>query len=91
MMIVQLIAWKEGKNCLLVDPEEIGCLQKLSELNEDAHSVFELYPNSDTKCGSYSFWDNAVMCQSRAAMQQHLKAAIQKIESPAVSPTSPHS
>ncbi|ONK76000.1 uncharacterized protein A4U43_C03F22790 [Asparagus officinalis] len=83
----KLIAWKDGDNNLLVDPDEIECLQKLKALNEDAQSIFDLYPNSDTKCGSYSFWDAAVMCRSRAAIQQDLKMVLGKIENQVVSST----
>lgn len=85
-IVMQLIAWKEGDNSLLVDPEEISCLQQISELNENAHSIFELYPNLDAKGRPSSFWNTAVVCPSRTLIQKDLNVAIQKIES---QPTTP--
>ncbi|KAJ6795131.1 uncharacterized protein M6B38_227230 [Iris pallida] len=82
----KLIAWKEGDNSLLVEPREIGCLHRVSELNDDANSVYELHDSLDTTCGSGSMWKDAVMCPSRAAVQEELKAAIMAIENRATSP-----
>lgn len=66
---------------LLVDPKEIGCLEKVAALNEDANSVHELYPDGSTVCGSTSVWNNLVICPSRALVQQELKTVIEVIES----------
>ncbi|XP_072950872.1 calmodulin calcium-dependent NAD kinase-like [Typha angustifolia] len=80
----KLIGWKDGNNSLLVEPHEIGCLEKVSSLNEEASSIFELYPNGDTTCGLRSIWDDLVMSSSRALIQRELKHAIQDIEAHAL-------
>ncbi|TVU46071.1 hypothetical protein EJB05_05589, partial [Eragrostis curvula] len=49
----QLIAWKDGNSSLLVEPREIDCLDKVSNLNEDATSVHDLYPDGTTTCGQW--------------------------------------
>ncbi|KAJ6838349.1 uncharacterized protein M6B38_321480 [Iris pallida] len=92
----KLIAWKDGDNSLLVEPREIGCLSKVSELNEDADSVYELYDRLETAIGlgsgsgSGSAWKDAEVCPSGAADdQQELKAAVQMIESLRAGQTSP--
>ncbi|XP_078176258.1 calmodulin calcium-dependent NAD kinase-like [Carex rostrata] len=77
----KLIGMKCEGSELLVDPKEIGCLEKVSALNEDANSVHELYPDGSTVCGSTSVWNNLVICPSRALVQQELKAVIEVIES----------
>ncbi|XP_072958503.1 calmodulin calcium-dependent NAD kinase-like [Typha angustifolia] len=81
----KLIAWKDGNSSLLVEPQEINCLEKVSKLNENANSVYELYPQSDTTCGSRSVWNDMVMNPSRMLIQQELKAAIGGIEARAAS------
>ncbi|XP_073004984.1 calmodulin calcium-dependent NAD kinase-like isoform X2 [Typha latifolia] len=80
----KLIGWKDGNSSLLVEPHEIGCLEKVSSLNEEASSISELYPNGDTTCGLRSIWDDLVMSSSRASIQQELKHAIQEIEAHAL-------
>ncbi|KAJ8470190.1 hypothetical protein OPV22_024533 [Ensete ventricosum] len=77
----KLIGWKDGSSSLLVDPREISCLENVSELNEDADSIYQLYPRSNTSCGSASFWNEMVMSPTRAPIQQELKAAVNAIES----------
>ncbi|KAJ4754567.1 P-loop containing nucleoside triphosphate hydrolases superfamily protein [Rhynchospora pubera] len=77
----KLIGVKCASSELLVDPNEIGCLEKVCTLNEDAKSIHELYPDGSTQCGSTSVWKDLVMCPSRALVQQELKAAIKNIES----------
>ncbi|KAJ3698825.1 hypothetical protein LUZ61_002530 [Rhynchospora tenuis] len=77
----KLIGLKCESSHLLVDPNEIGCLEKVCALNEDAKSIHELYPDGNTVCGSTSVWNDLVMCPSRALVQQELKAAIKNIES----------
>ncbi|THU65379.1 hypothetical protein C4D60_Mb05t03020 [Musa balbisiana] len=79
----KLIGWKDGSSNLLVDPQEIICLEKLSKVNEDANSIYELYPQEDTSSGSGFIWDEMVMSPTRESIQQELKAAIKRIESPA--------
>ncbi|KAJ3674703.1 hypothetical protein LUZ60_005319 [Juncus effusus] len=79
----KLIAWKDGSSNLLVDETEFGCLEKVSNLNDDATSIYELYPNGETTCGSGSVWTELVLSPSRAAIQQELKTAIKSIEVPA--------
>lgn len=66
---------------MMVDPQEIDCLSKLSKLNEDADCVYELYPQADMTCRSCSIWNNVVMAPSRPHLQHELKIAIQKIGS----------
>ncbi|URE04867.1 Zeta toxin [Musa troglodytarum] len=79
----KLIGWKDGSSNLLVDPQEIICLEKLSKVNEDANSIYELYPQEDSSSGSGFIWDGMVMSPTRESIQQELKAAIERIESPA--------
>ena len=79
-MVLQLIGWKDGENDILVDPQEIDCLTKVSKLNEDADSIYELYPEADPTCGSGSIWNKVVMAPSRARLQHELRIAIQKLE-----------
>lgn len=79
-MVMQLIGWKDGDNNILVDPQEINCLSKVSKLNEDADSIYELYPEADPTSGSGSIWNEVVMAPSRAHLQHELKIAIQKLE-----------
>ncbi|RWR89409.1 P-loop containing nucleoside triphosphate hydrolases superfamily protein [Cinnamomum micranthum f. kanehirae] len=76
----KLIGWKDGDNNILVDPQEIDCLSKVSKLNEGADSIYELYPEAETTCGSGSIWNEVVMAPSRARLQHELKIAIQKLE-----------
>ncbi|WOL08004.1 hypothetical protein Cni_G16755 [Canna indica] len=77
----ELIGWKDGSSNLLVEPKEIDCLEKVSKLNDDANSIYELYSHANTNCGSGSVWDDMVMSPTRALIQQELKAAIKEIES----------
>ncbi|XXG77714.1 hypothetical protein AAC387_Pa08g1815 [Persea americana] len=73
----KLIGWKDGDNKVLVDPQEIDCLSKVSKLNEDADCVYDLYPQMDTTCRPCSIWNDIVMAPSRAHLQRELKNAIQ--------------
>ncbi|KAL8162229.1 hypothetical protein V2J09_013718 [Rumex salicifolius] len=81
----RLIGWKNGPSKLLVDPDEINCLELLRNLNEDADSIYELhneesrpYPSLYSKPGSA--WKDIVLLPTRPDVQHQLKAAIQKIE-----------
>ncbi|XP_020092451.1 uncharacterized protein LOC109712975 isoform X2 [Ananas comosus] len=76
----KLIGWKDGNSSLLVEPQEFSCLEKVGKLNDDADSLFELYGEGDSTCGSRSVWDDLVMSPSRAPIQAELKAAILAME-----------
>ncbi|KAI3937497.1 hypothetical protein MKW98_018796 [Papaver atlanticum] len=72
----KLIGWKEGKtNKLLVDQDEIGCLQKISMLNDEADSIYEMY-QSDQSFQPGSEWYDLAISSSRAEIQQELKIVI---------------
>ncbi|KAM7466957.1 hypothetical protein LguiB_014519 [Lonicera macranthoides] len=77
----KLIGWKEGENKLLVDPDE-KCLTYVSNLNDEADSVLELYPQSNQLFESGSVWNDIVLSPIRATHQLELKTAIEKIENP---------
>ncbi|TXG72206.1 hypothetical protein EZV62_000785 [Acer yangbiense] len=76
----KLIAWKNGDNKLLIDPDEIKCLENVSRLKTNAESVYELCsdPNSIFEPGSV--WKDIVLSPTRAALQLELKTSIQRIE-----------
>ncbi|KAK1567877.1 hypothetical protein Q3G72_017724 [Acer saccharum] len=76
----KLIAWKNGDNKLLIDPDEIKCLENVSRLKTNAESVYELSsdPNSIFEPGSV--WKDIVLSPTRAALQLELKTSIQRIE-----------
>ncbi|CAN6350522.1 unnamed protein product [Urochloa humidicola] len=76
----KLIGWKDGGSNLLVDPEEIGCLERVSSLNEAADCVHELYSDGQPTGDSSSVWQDLVMSPSRVSAQRELKAAIEKGE-----------
>uniref|UniRef100_A0A0A8Z1R5 Zeta toxin domain-containing protein n=1 Tax=Arundo donax TaxID=35708 RepID=A0A0A8Z1R5_ARUDO len=80
MGAAKLIGWKDGESSLLVDTEEIGCMERVSSLNEEANCVHELYADGQPTGGSSSVWQDMVMSPSRASVQRELKAAIQKGE-----------
>ncbi|XP_009770369.1 calmodulin calcium-dependent NAD kinase [Nicotiana sylvestris] len=74
-----LIAWKDGENKMLVEPEDIKCLEMVRNVNEEAESIYELYPKDElTQPGSV--WNDMVLLPTRSILQQELKAAIGKIE-----------
>ncbi|KAK3146701.1 hypothetical protein QOZ80_3BG0270440 [Eleusine coracana subsp. coracana] len=76
----QLIAWKDGNSSLLVEPREFACLEKVSNLNENATSIHDLYPDGTTTCGSRSIWEDMVVSPSRAAIQRELHEVIRSLE-----------
>ncbi|KAI3977842.1 hypothetical protein MKX01_036682 [Papaver californicum] len=77
----KLIGWKDGGQNLLVDLEEIKCLEKVSMLNEDADSIHELYQqHSDPTPKASSDWHEIVTSPSRATIQHELKIVIAKVE-----------
>lgn len=74
---LKLIAWKDGASNLLVDSEEIDILNKVCSLNEDADSIYGLYPHeSYTKYGLIDM----VLSPSRVVMQKELKVIIEEFE-----------
>lgn len=76
----KLIGWKGGANNILVDPEEFGCLNSVNLLNEDADSIYEVYPKGETLQHNKSVWKNIVLSSTRANIQQELKVALKKAE-----------
>ncbi|XP_042514944.1 calmodulin calcium-dependent NAD kinase-like [Macadamia integrifolia] len=78
----KLIAWKEGENNLLVDQQEIHCLKRVSMLNEDAESIYELYTELDMTSKSGLIWEDIIILSPSltTCSQQELKIAIQKAE-----------
>ncbi|KAH7843706.1 hypothetical protein Vadar_019809 [Vaccinium darrowii] len=76
-----LIAWKDEKNKLLVEPDEIKCLTTVSNLNDNAESVYELYTDQpDLVYQQGSVWRDVVLLPLRSSLQSELKIAIQKME-----------
>ncbi|OMO54773.1 hypothetical protein CCACVL1_27598 [Corchorus capsularis] len=76
----KLIAWKDGENKLLIDPEDIKCLSNVSKLNPAAESVYELYEDPNPIDEPGSVWKDIVLSPSRPAIQAELKACIERIE-----------
>lgn len=74
--VVQLIGWKDKDSRLLVDVEEIGLLDRVSRINEDANCVHELYPDGHPTDGEGSVWEDLVASPVRASIQRELKEAI---------------
>ncbi|XP_020584838.1 uncharacterized protein LOC110027664 isoform X2 [Phalaenopsis equestris] len=84
----KLIGWKDGESALLTDPMEIMWLDRVSQLNEDADNVNELYrnppsapptPKSNPTTSPNTLWEDAVLCPSRLSTQQHLKALLHSV------------
>ncbi|TYI12190.1 hypothetical protein E1A91_A09G242800v1 [Gossypium mustelinum] len=85
----KLIAWKDGENKLLIDPDDIKWLSNVSKLNPGADCVYELYnqdPSPVDKPGSA--WKDIVLDPSRPTIQFELKASIQRIETTTLTTTS---
>ncbi|KAL0388480.1 UNVERIFIED_CONTAM: Calmodulin calcium-dependent NAD kinase [Sesamum radiatum] len=78
----RLIAWKDGDSNLLVDPNEIKCLESVSNLNDEAESVYELYKEPDQIHEPGSVWNDVVLLSTRESLQLELKTAVKKIEIP---------
>ncbi|KFK42767.1 hypothetical protein AALP_AA1G037100 [Arabis alpina] len=76
----RLIAWKDGDSRLLVDPEDIECLKRVSNLNPDAESIIELYPDPSELTKPGSVWNDVVLVPSRPKVQKELSDVIKKIE-----------
>lgn len=73
---MQLIGWKDGNSRLLVDVEEIQCLNILGDLNEEAESIYELHTDKTPLSHPGSAWKEMVLSPSRPNIQMDLKAAI---------------
>ncbi|PPD71215.1 hypothetical protein GOBAR_DD31904 [Gossypium barbadense] len=85
----KLIAWKDGENKLLIDPDDIKWLSNVSKLNPGADCVNELYnqdPSPVDEPGSV--WKDIVLDPSRPTIQFELKASIQRIETTTLTTTS---
>ncbi|KAL1188829.1 Calmodulin calcium-dependent NAD kinase [Cardamine amara subsp. amara] len=76
----RLIAWKDRNSKLLVDPEDIECLKRVSSLNPDAESIYELYSDPTQLCMPGSVWKDVVLVPSRPKVQKELSDAIKRIE-----------
>ncbi|EAY76007.1 hypothetical protein OsI_03932 [Oryza sativa Indica Group] len=72
----KLIGWKDVGSRLLVDVEEIGLLDRVSRINEEANGVHELYPDGHPTDGAGSVWEDLVSSPARAAIQRELREAI---------------
>ncbi|KAL2935931.1 Holo-[acyl-carrier-protein] synthase [Bienertia sinuspersici] len=72
----RLIGWKDGDSRLLVDVEEIQCLNILSGLNEEAESIYELHTDQTPLSHPGSAWKEMVLSTSRPVIQKDLKTAI---------------
>ncbi|KAL2463724.1 P-loop containing nucleoside triphosphate hydrolase superfamily protein [Forsythia ovata] len=77
-----LITWKDRDSKLLVDPDGIKWLTSVSNLNEEADSIYELYKEKDQMTEPRSVWKDMVLLPTRAKLQQELKIVVQKIEIP---------
>ncbi|KAJ6911175.1 hypothetical protein NC652_021721 [Populus alba x Populus x berolinensis] len=74
------IAWKDGDNMLLLDPEGYKCLTNASNLRAEAESIYELYTDPSPIFEPGSFWKDIVMDPSRPAVQSELTTIILFIE-----------
>ncbi|XP_011029881.1 PREDICTED: uncharacterized protein LOC105129489 isoform X8 [Populus euphratica] len=75
-----LIAWKDGDETLLTDPEGYRCLTNVSNLRAEAESIYELYTDPSPIFEPGSFWKDIVMDPSRPTVQSELKTIILNIE-----------
>nr|APR64406.1 hypothetical protein [Populus tomentosa] len=75
-----LIAWKDGDNKLLIDPEGYKCLTNASNLRADAESIYELYTDPSPIFKPGSVWKDIVLDPSRPTVQSELKTSILNIE-----------
>ncbi|KAG8663334.1 calmodulin calcium-dependent NAD kinase isoform X2 [Manihot esculenta] len=76
----KLIGWKERDKTLLVDPDEIDCLNRVGRLNEEADSIYQLYKPPNPNMARGSIWKDIVLSPSRLNIQKELKYCIQKVE-----------
>jgi hypothetical protein len=78
---VQLVAWKDGDNKLLIDPED-DCLTRVSNLNAEAESIYDLYNHSTPLPELSSIWKDIILSPARASLQLELRDCVQRIENP---------
>nr|GEZ22060.1 putative zeta toxin domain, P-loop containing nucleoside triphosphate hydrolase [Tanacetum cinerariifolium] len=76
----QLIGWKDGNSNLLVDREQIKCLEALTEINDKADSIYELYADPKMLTDDDSVWNKLVLTPTRSDLQHSLKIVIERIE-----------
>ncbi|KAM0069395.1 putative Zeta toxin domain, P-loop containing nucleoside triphosphate hydrolase [Helianthus debilis subsp. tardiflorus] len=75
-----LIGFKDGSSNLLVDPDQIKCLEALREINDQADSIYELYADHKMLTDNDSVWKGLVLKPDRIESQRDLKFVIDKIE-----------
>ncbi|KAK1418833.1 hypothetical protein QVD17_27980 [Tagetes erecta] len=75
-----LIGFKDGNSNLLVDRDQIKCLEALIEINDEADSIYELYADSKMLTDDDSVWKEHVSKPDRIEGQRDLKVVIEKIE-----------
>lgn len=56
------------------------CFASVSDLNDDAETIYDLYKDSDYITQPGSVWKDIVLLPERGSLQQELKTAIQRIE-----------
>lgn len=77
----KLIGWKDHNSNLLVDRDQIKCLEILKEINDKADSIYELYADPTTLSDLDSVWNNEVVLKpTRIDLQRELKNIIERIE-----------
>ncbi|XP_042028244.1 calmodulin calcium-dependent NAD kinase-like isoform X2 [Salvia splendens] len=76
----RLIAWKDGDSKLLVDRDDIKCLTRVKELNEEAESIYELYKDPAIMYEAESVWNDIVLHSARDSLQLQLQTVVKKIE-----------
>ncbi|KAK9068192.1 hypothetical protein SSX86_012303 [Deinandra increscens subsp. villosa] len=75
-----LIGFKDGNSNLLVDRDQIKCLEILSEINDEADSIYELYADIKMVTGNDSVWRELILKPERIESQRDLKVVIERIE-----------
>ncbi|XP_027364602.1 uncharacterized protein LOC113871702 [Abrus precatorius] len=76
----KLIGRKDCYHDLLVDPEDIECLETIGSLNAEADSIFELHKEPSPIMQPGSVWTEIVQSPSRSRDQEELRESIKKIE-----------
>ncbi|XP_021733741.1 uncharacterized protein LOC110700501 isoform X2 [Chenopodium quinoa] len=76
----RLIGWKDGHSRLLVDVEEINCLNILGSLNDEAESIYELHTDKSPLSHQGSAWKEMILSPLRPNIQKDLKTAILNCE-----------
>ncbi|XP_075478295.1 calmodulin calcium-dependent NAD kinase-like [Primulina tabacum] len=78
----KLIAWKDGNSKILVDTDEIKCLDSVTNLNDEAECIYELNKDPEQINKPGSVWKDIVLLPTRPSLQQELKSVVKKIETP---------